>query len=139
MLQSAEIKSNPNLYVFLPILYTVWSDAVLTPSELRSMQGFIEKQDWLTPGERKFLNAQLDPTRPPSPDDLKTWLEEIRKVEPAPESNLIDIGTRLASMHASNGSASVLSKAKATLSTIDDTLGVVSKEAVYTFYPERRR
>lgn len=139
MLQSQEIKSNPNLYVFLPILYTVWSDAVLTPSEVKSMRNFIDKQDWLSSGERKFLNSQLDPANPPSPDALKEWLDEIRKVEPAADSSLLDIGTRLAAQHASNGSAAVLTKAKATLSTIDDTLGIVGKEAVYTFYPERRK
>ena len=34
MLSSPLLKKNADLYVFLPILYTVWSDAVLTPSEI---------------------------------------------------------------------------------------------------------
>jgi acyl-CoA oxidase len=139
MLQSPQIKANPNLYVFLPILYTVWSDAVLTPSEVRTMQGFFEKQDWLTPDERKFLLGQVDPTNPPSPDDLKSWLEEVRKVSPAQAKSLIEIGTALAGLHSSNGSSAVLAKARATLAPIEDTLGVIGREAIYTFYPESRK
>jgi acyl-CoA oxidase len=138
MLQAQQLKSNPNLYVFLPILYTVWSDAVLTPSELKSMRMFIEKQDWISADERQFLFKQIDPATPPSPDDLRNWLEEIRKVEPAPGSSLVDIGTKLASLHSKNGAAATLAKAKPTLSIIDETLGLVGREAVFTFYPERR-
>jgi acyl-CoA oxidase len=139
MLQAPQLKSNPNLYVFLPILYTVWSDAVLTPSELKSMRMFIERQDWLSADERKFLFTQIDPSNPPTPDDLRTWLEEIRKSEPEAGSSLIDIGAKLASQHASNGSAAILTKARASLSTIDDTLGTIASEAIYSFYPERRQ
>src|SRR5688572_7437862 len=138
MLQAQQLKSNPNLYVFLPILYTVWSDAVLTPSELKSMRMFIEKQDWISADERQFLFRQIDPASPPSPDDLRNWLEEIRKVEPAPGSSLVDIGTKLASLHSKNGAAATLAKAKPVLSIIDETLGLVGREAVFTFYPERR-
>ena len=40
----------------------------LTPSELQSLHGVIDKQDWLTAEERKFLYGQLDPTVPPAPE-----------------------------------------------------------------------
>lgn len=139
MLHSPQIKSNPNLYVFLPILYTVWSDAVLTPSEVKTMQGFIEKQNWLTADEKKFLFRQVDPANPPSPDDLRNWLEEIRKVAPDQASNLVDIGTKLAGLHSTNGTSAALEKARTTLAPIEDTLGVIGREAIYTFYPEARK
>lgn len=139
MLQSSQIRSNPNLYVFLPILYTVWSDAVLTPTEVKSIQGLIDKQDWLTADERKFLYTQIDPSTPPTSDDLKGWLNEIRKVEPANDANLVDIGIKLAGMHSKNGSAQVLAKARTTLMLVEDSLGYIGRESVYTFYPERRQ
>ncbi len=45
MLSTPQIQSNPNLLVFLPIFYTVWSDAVLTPTELKSLHSVIDGQE----------------------------------------------------------------------------------------------
>jgi acyl-CoA oxidase len=64
MLQSKQLKDNASLYVFLPIFYTVWSDAVLTPSEIATLEGLVNNQAWLTAEERKFLLSQLDPCYP---------------------------------------------------------------------------
>ena len=139
MLSTPQIQSNPNLLVFLPIFYTVWSDAVLTPTELKSLHNVIDGQDWLTSDERKFLYGQLDPNVPPTPDQLKTWLEEIRKVQPESGTNLVDIGIRLAGIHAKNGSAAVLQKARPSLLPVEETLGVISRESVFSFYPENRK
>jgi acyl-CoA oxidase len=139
MLSTPQIQSNPNLLVFLPIFYTVWSDAVLTPTELQSLHGVIDNQDWLTPEERKFLYGQLDPTIPPAPDELKRWLEEIRKVQPDTGTNLVDIGIRLAGLYATNGEAKVLEKARPSLLPLEDALGVISRESVFSFYPENRK
>lgn len=139
MLQSPQIQSNPNLLVFLPVFYTVWADAVLTPTEIESLKGMINKQDWLTSAERQFLFQQLDPSRPPSPDDLKAWLEEIRKVKPVADNTLVDIGVKLAQLRATNGTADVLSKARTSLNAIEDSLGMIARESSYTFYPESRK
>lgn len=139
MLSTPQIQSNPNLLVFLPIFYTVWSDAVLTPTELQSLRDVIDKQDWLTADERKFLYGQLNPSTPPTPDELKHWLEEIRKVQPDAGTSLVDIGIRLAGLRAKNGSAAILQKARPTLLPIEDTLGVISRESVFSFYPENRK
>ncbi len=139
MLSTPQIQANPNLLVFLPVFYTVWSDAVLTPTELQSLHSVIDKQDWLSADERKFLYGQLDPSVPPTPDQLKAWLEEIRKVQPDTGTNLVDIGIRLAGIHAKNGSAAVLQKARPTLLPIEEALGVISRESVFSFYPENRK
>ncbi|HZY80283.1 MAG TPA: acyl-CoA dehydrogenase [Cyclobacteriaceae bacterium] len=139
MLGTPQTQSNPNLLVFLPIFYTVWSDAVLTPTELSSLHKVIDGQDWLTGDERKFLYRQVDPTVPPTPDDLKAWLEEIRKVQAENGTNLVDIGIRLAGMHSRNGAAAVLQKARPSLLPIEDALGVISRESVFAFYPESRK
>ena len=139
MLSTPQIQANPNLLVFLPVFYTVWSDAVLTPTELKSLHTVIDKQDWLTAEEKKFLYGRLDPNVPPTPDELKNWLEEIRKVQPDSGANLVDIGIRLAGIHAKNGSAAVLQKARPTLLPIEEALGVISRESVFSFYPENRK
>ena len=107
MLHSNLVKANPNLHVFLPILYMVWSDAVLTPSEIKTIKDLIDGQRWLKQEEKKLLFEQLNPSSPPSPDEFKNWLAEIRKasdqVSPDEQVRLIDIGIKLALLHG-NGS-----------------------------------
>lgn len=67
MLKSSQLKDNPSLYIFLPILYEVWADAVLTPREVKIVEDVIDGQHWITAAERKFLFEHLDPSHPPTP------------------------------------------------------------------------
>src|SRR5882762_7398428 len=138
MINSQPVKNNPNLYVFLPIFYMVWSDAVLTPSELATIRSLINHQDWLTAEEKGFLLDQVNPTNPPSPDELKDWYLEIQKVtstkSPNKKESLVDIGIKLAELHAP-GSTNAFSRSRSSLSQMEDTLGLISSEAVTSFYP----
>jgi acyl-CoA oxidase len=135
MLHAPHLKANPNLYVFLPLLYTVWSDAVLTPSEMATIEGLINSQSWLTEDERTFLLTQLDPATPPSPDDLLTWRAEIKKVvgPPGTHNTLTELGIRLAALHGKGTVSEALENAKPTLKKIEDTLGFISREVEYNF------
>src|SRR5260221_6830011 len=103
MVTSPLLKTNPNLYVFLPLFYMVWEDAVLTPSEIKKIQEIIDLQDWLTDDERKFLLDQINPASPPSSDELKRWLTAIQQVRSQlstqAKNSLVDIGIKLASLH----------------------------------------
>ncbi|MFN4958162.1 MAG: hypothetical protein ACK50M_07380, partial [Cyclobacteriaceae bacterium] len=101
LLASPQIKKNPDLYVFLPLLYTVWSDTVLTPSEVATLEGLIRSQTWLSDEDRSLLLSQIDPTDPPAPDDFMQWREEIRRVasDPRPKQSLVDLGIALAALH----------------------------------------
>jgi acyl-CoA oxidase len=143
MLQSDLVKANPSLNVFLPIFYMVWADAVLTPSEVKTIKDLIDSQRWLKPDERKLLYDQLNPSAPPSPDEFKSWLTEIRRaIDKVPASEhpaLVDIGIGLARMRG-NGSTneSSLTEARQSFSNVEQTLGLIGGEAVYSFYPERR-
>ena len=138
MINSPSLKNNPNLYVFLPIFYMVWSDAVLTPSELATIHSLIDRQDWLTSQEKAFLLEQVNPAVPPSPDELKDWYAEIQKVTgtkpPDKKESLVDIGIKLAELH-SPGVANAFSRSRSSLSKMEDTLGLISNEAVTSFYP----
>ncbi len=142
MLQSTYLKSNPSLHLFLPIFYMVWSDAVLTPSEIKIIKDSIEKQKWLNTDEKKFLLEQINPASPPSPDEFRSWLEEIRKaLDGIPTSSnpkLVDIGISLAQLHSSSLLNGELASARESLSSIDETLGLIHGEVVYQFYPEKR-
>jgi acyl-CoA oxidase len=137
---SAHFQHHPNLYVFLPVLYLVWSDAVLTPSEVKTIQQLIAKQGWLSEEEKSKLISLVDPTSPPSPDELKQWLETIMMAGVSPDQkneNLTDIGIRLAQSRGANDGA--LKQAKESMGQADELLGVVSGEAIYNFYPALRK
>ena len=142
MLQSPYLQSNPNLHIFLPIFYIVWSDAVLTPSEIKAIKDSIGQQKWLSEEEKRFLLDQINPTHPPSPDEFRDWLTEIRKsLDTIPTSSnpkLVDIGIALAQLHSSTLLNGELTEAKESLSGIDKTLGLIDGEVVYQFYPEKR-
>lgn len=135
MIDSPFLKNNPNLYVFIPLFYTVWSDAVLTPSEISTLEGLINSQAWLNDDERKFLLSQLDPASPPSPDELMDWRTEIKKVagQTGTKDSLVDLGIRLAGLYGNGSVADTLIKAKPSLTNIEATLGFISHEMVYNF------
>jgi acyl-CoA oxidase len=136
MLYSPLLKKNPDLYVFLPIFYTVWSDAVLTPSEVATLEGLIESQSWLKAEERKFLLDQLNPKSPPSPDEFLDWRSEIKKVTNGTPASLVDLGIRLAALNGDGTHSSTLENARPSLEKIESTLGLISHEAVYSFRAE---
>lgn len=142
MLQSKQLKNNSSLYVFLPIFYTVWSDAVLTPSERAALEELVNSQAWLSADERKFLLAQLDPSNPPSPDELISWREAIRSVANGSDgkNSLVELGVKLAQAHG-NGSTNpeALAKAKSSLAGIEATLGLISHEAASSFLSGSRK
>lgn len=135
MIQSTYLKSNPNLYVFVPLFYTVWSDAILTPSEVATLQGLIRSQQWLTENERSFLLEQLNPASPPSADDLMAWRSEIKKVagQPGTKDSLVELGIRLAGLYGNGTLDNTLQKARPSLEKIETTLGFISHEVVYNF------
>ena len=143
MLRSDRLKVNPNLYIFLPIFYTVWSDAVLTPSEIKTIRDLINGQPWLKGDEKKLLCEYINPGSPPSPDEFKNWLQEIRSALDQDKSdvklNLVDIGIRLAQLHGDGSMNESLVHAKKTLATVEASLGIIGGEAIYHFYPERRK
>jgi acyl-CoA oxidase len=130
-------KNNPKLLVYLPALYTVWSDAVLTPAEINHLEALINKQTWLSDDERSFLRSQIDPLNPPPPAELKNWLSEIQKIETAATDSLADIGVKLAAAH-SSGKITIPEQAVRSLAELDKSLGIISREATYVFHPKYR-
>lgn len=141
MLSSPLLINNPALYVFLPIYYVVWCDAVLTPSEIKTIQQLVNSQDWLTPDEKTFLLAQLNPATPPTPDELKNWLAEIQKVANQASADkkdgLVDIGLQLATLHESK--IELNAGAKKALKEIESALGVISSESAFIFNAAQRK
>ncbi|MBT1705035.1 acyl-CoA dehydrogenase family protein [Chryseosolibacter indicus] len=142
MINSKPLKENPNLFVFLPIYYLVWSDTLLTNEEVDLLKDLLSKQSWLKENEKTFLLDHLDPSNPPSTDDLKLWLEEIRKVlnkDQATSETLADIGIRLVNLHQDNHTANNVIQVRDNIHAIEERLGLISKESLYQFMPESRK
>jgi acyl-CoA oxidase len=137
MMHSLQAKNNPKLFLFLPVMYTVWADAVLTPSEIKSLENLIDNQRWLTDDEREFLRSLINPAKPPTPYELKNWLGEILKVQTTATDSLADIGIKLVQLHAS-GKVNIPEEAIRSLKGIDQALGLIGREATYAFHPEYR-
>ena len=138
MLQSTQLENNPALFVFLPLFYTVWADAVLTPTEILSLEGFINEQSWLSAEEKEFLKSQLNPANPPSADDLHNWREEIRKAAQTGEpKSLSDIGIKLVQLHQKGPQENQLPSHQS-LAKIESTLGFISAEVASGFQQNRR-
>ena len=62
----------------LPMIYVGWSDSVLSPSEIKSIQTQINAITYLTKEDKSYLNEYLDPANPPSERVFKNWLELIQ-------------------------------------------------------------
>lgn len=133
MIYSKQLHENPGLYTFLPILYVAWSDAILTPTEMKSIQSLIDHQSWMSSAEKTLVKEYLDPTHPPSPSEMKRWLSEIRKMaSQLPEDvrhSLVDIGVTIARINGNDQNPETLEKAKSSLKEIEKALGVVSFES----------
>ncbi len=139
MLESPLVWKNPSLYVFLPLFYTVWSDSVLTPSEVETMKGLLRSQSWLTDEERDFLLSQINPGSPPTAQELIDWRDSIRKVSStsAQKQSLVDLGLAMVKHHTEGRLPDTLEKAKPALDQIEQTLGFISQEGAYHFQHTR--
>lgn len=118
---------------FLPMLYVAWSDAVLTPSELRSIGKAVHGQGCLQPAELKMLKQWLDPKNPPSASQLQNWLthirdnsESLRSTQAADKRySLAELGIALTQQD----SADTNGTTRKALDEIEEILGVQSFEA----------
>ncbi len=129
MLDHPTFRKNPGLYVFIPILYSVWRDEVLTPREVAALRGLIEGQDWIDASEKKFLESLVVPEAPPTAAELRSWLEEIQKTIPSHKGKdrvtLYEVGTSLAVLH--NGKP-LPSKLSEDLARAESELGLIDHE-----------
>lgn len=135
MIDSPIVKNNPKLLVFVPLFYTVWSDSILTPSEISVLEGLLTSQDWLSEQERKFLLSKIDPKQPPSVDELNGWKTAIAQItqQSQTKETLANLGIRLASLQGNGTVSETLDKARPALTKIENILGFISHEAIFNF------
>ncbi len=90
------------LRFLLPVLYIVWADDVLSPTEVSEITSLIQKQQWISEEDKSWLLARLNPASPPSALEVKSWLSMIRQQAnhlASPERHqLIQLSRRLAGL-----------------------------------------
>ena len=133
--------TKPGVLSFLPILYVAWADAVLTPTEIDTIESRIKNEQWLTDEEKTIILGWLDPKNPPSPTTLKTWLKVIKErsagIAKEKKQTLADAGVEIASIGATDDSVRCTTpEACKALYEIEQALGVIGNESLDTMLPE---
>ena len=67
----------PEILQYIPFFYVIWSDALITASEINVVASAIEKDQTLGLENRKRLLSRLDPEHPPENAALKEWKQTI--------------------------------------------------------------
>lgn len=127
------LEAHPGLRTTLPILYFVWTEAILTGSEIEKVKDALLRLEWLSSKEKEYLVAWLDIDSPPQPTMLKNW-RMLMKKPPTAETvqSLSEFGWQLVK---SDTQANALDKNKvlADLQAIESELGIISNEFYHGF------
>ena len=66
---------------YIPFFYVIWSDDLLSYSEVSVVKNAIEQDDTLTKEDYKYLIKHLDKKAPPTNQELKKWKKVISDSE----------------------------------------------------------
>jgi acyl-CoA oxidase len=113
---------------FLPIVYLVWADDVLTANEFKILSDFIQEQDWLSEEEKGYLETQIDLNNPPSRSELNQWRQQIAETATL-QPNLLflfDLQMKLSKDNA-------LEMHRPAFEKLEQNLGILGSEALLFF------
>ncbi len=75
------LTTSPRLVHYLPFIYVVWADGLLTESELDVIRNIVKTDASLDGAERASLLKYLDPAFTPDPDKFRDWKELIQNAD----------------------------------------------------------
>lgn len=124
---------DPDLAAFLPMLYVVWADGILTPDEVDAVRGRMEHAYDLTPDARRVLESWLRPHAPPSSVAMAELRDRIR-AEAAGTSDedrrsLAHLGAAIVRRGGEGGGRWASADGLRTLEGVEEALGVLGGEA----------
>ncbi|KPM31345.1 Acyl-coenzyme A oxidase [Croceitalea dokdonensis DOKDO 023] len=67
------------LLPYIPFFYVIWSDDLLSASEIEVVKKTVSEDDGLTATDRKILLSWLDKKHPPKNEEIKHWQQLISK------------------------------------------------------------
>lgn len=72
---------SPAILQYIPFFYIIWSDNLVTASELNVVQKGIDSDESLSKEEKKTLLSWLDSKNPPKDEELKKWNQVVSNSE----------------------------------------------------------
>lgn len=134
---------SPGIISVLPLFYIGWSDSVLSPSEMKSIQKIINEMDFLSSEDQETLLSWTDQKNPPSEETFKSWLEIIRsqanQLQLSEKVSLVDLGLQMA--RSSSGAKKEIwdaPKVRKSIEELEDALGVSHQLSKISFYQSIR-
>lgn len=67
----------PGILQYLPFFFVIWSDDLLSTSEIAVVKRTIEEDQNLTETERETLHSWLNREKPPKANEIKSWQRSI--------------------------------------------------------------
>lgn len=123
------MNTNNNTKAFIPLLYLVWSDDLLTQKEFQTLHNFILSQTWLTKEEQQVILSQIDITNPPSRENVNTWYNQLLQiVKENPQSNSIFEIAKVLSNNNKN-----IQNQEHQFTQLENDLGILGEEFISAF------
>ena len=120
---------NSKINAFIPLLYLVWSDDLLTENEFETLKGFINSLSLLSPEQKQYLLSKVDISNPPSRNELAQWKSDVEKSikDKSSIKSIFDIATAL------SGEDLDISTLEANFTKLENDLGVLGEELIQNF------
>ena len=120
---------NSKIKAFIPLLYLVWSDDLLTQKEFATLQEFITSLTIISPEEQQFLLSKVDISNPPSRNELTQWKSDIEKSikDKSSIKSIFDIATALSEKDLD------ISVLEQNFTKLENDLGVLGEELIQNF------
>ncbi len=120
---------NTKLQAFIPLVYLVWSDDLLTQKEFATIQEFIKTLVWLSPEEKEQLLSKVDISNPPSRNELAQWKLDIEKSiqDKSSIKSIFDIAVALSEKDID------ISTVKPEFTKLENDLGILGEEVIQSF------
>ncbi|RYC50499.1 acyl-CoA dehydrogenase [Flagellimonas olearia] len=87
---------------YIPFFYVIWSDDLLSASEISVVENTVQADNSLDPDEKKQLKLWLNKENPPADEEIKTWRQTIAnsgvKLVESDTYPLASLSQRLASL-----------------------------------------
>ncbi|MEO0527529.1 MAG: acyl-CoA dehydrogenase [Bacteroidota bacterium] len=72
---------SPGTLQYIPFFYVIWSDNLLSASEIAVVKTSVEKDEALTKEDKKTLISWLSKKKPPENGELKNWKQTISNAQ----------------------------------------------------------
>ncbi|EON77924.1 Acyl-coenzyme A oxidase 1, peroxisomal [Lunatimonas lonarensis] len=125
-----------NKLVFYPLLYVIWSDAVLREQDWKTLQSFIGRAAWLDKESKSDLLKRVNPTHAPDRQEVAHWFRTVKHLVDAggEYKSLTDLALALAEKQSppepTSDTGSEIAK---DLQKLEEDLGIVGISAIYRF------